>query len=265
MEDEIWITPKDAELLVASYQGRGSILAGDARAKILSWIGQDQVRALALEATRWVDEAPRPPLPSVPQPEREIGDSDDGDLQRAPAYRVNGAFSPVDNRQLPLVKLQCTDYLISLEDWGHAAAAGFDDGQLWSASEFTHLLRGQRNPLAYVVYAGVRLARSDIERRIEIAGWPEPKGVATPKASDSAATSNDSGRRPANWWPDFAEELAVYIHEAGTPDGEGQAGQSAMIDDIFKRLNARGKDEPSRTTVQPVIRAVLSRLRSAEN
>jgi len=73
------------------------------------------------------------------------------------------------------------------------------------------------------------------------------------------------GRRPANWWPDFAEELAVYIHDEGLPPGNDADGQNGVIDAVFKRMNERGKQEGGRTTVQPVVAAVLRRARSAEN
>lgn len=82
----------------------------------------------------------------------------------------------------------------------------------------------------------------------------------------SATTIPPKGGRPlAKWWPDFAEELAVYIHENGLPDGQGHDGQSDVIDAIFRKLSERGKPEPGRATVQPVVNAVLSRIRSAEN
>ncbi|GAA4780149.1 hypothetical protein [Novosphingobium ginsenosidimutans] len=77
--------------------------------------------------------------------------------------------------------------------------------------------------------------------------------------------SMSGGRRPANWWPDFAEELAIYCLKEDPPEGEGTDGQSAMIEAIFKRMAERGKPEPSRSTVQPVINAILRRWRSAGN
>ena len=73
------------------------------------------------------------------------------------------------------------------------------------------------------------------------------------------------GRAPANWWPAFAEELAWYVHEAGFPAGQGNEGQSEIIDAVFARMTSAGKPEPSRTTVQPVINALLARVRSAAN
>ena len=73
------------------------------------------------------------------------------------------------------------------------------------------------------------------------------------------------GRKPANWWPDFAEELAMYCLKDDPPEGTGTDGQSEMIDAIFGRMVERGKPEPSRTTVQPVINEILRRWRSAGN
>lgn len=77
--------------------------------------------------------------------------------------------------------------------------------------------------------------------------------------------NGNRGRKPANWWPDFAEELAIYCLKEDPPEGSGTEGQSEMIDAIFGRMAARGKSEPSRTTVQPVINEILRRWRSAGN
>lgn len=83
---------------------------------------------------------------------------------------------------------------------------------------------------------------------------------------DDAASKPRSGGRPsAKWWPDFAEELALYVHECGIPDGQGHEGQSEMMEAIFKRLVEAGKPEPGRATVQRVINAVMARIRSAGN
>ncbi|GAA5048328.1 hypothetical protein GCM10023208_05430 [Erythrobacter westpacificensis] len=86
-------------------------------------------------------------------------------------------------------------------------------------------------------------------------------------SEEESASSRTSrgGRPPAKWWPEFAEELALYVYEEGIPEGTGHEGQSAMIDGIFARMAAAGMGEPSRATVQPVINAVLARTRSAGN
>lgn len=71
------------------------------------------------------------------------------------------------------------------------------------------------------------------------------------------------GRSSALWWPDFAEELALFIYEEGLPEGAGAEGQSQVINGVFGRMAERGVGEPSRTSVQPVISAVLQRARLA--
>ena len=47
------------------------------------------------------------------------------------------------------------------------------------------------------------------------------------------------------------------------PAGTGNEGQTEIIDAVFKRMNEQGKSEAARTTVQPVVNAVLARWRSA--
>jgi len=71
---------------------------------------------------------------------------------------------------------------------------------------------------------------------------------------------HNRGRKHAHWWPAFAEELAVFIHDNGPPET-----QEALISGIQSAMTAAGKDEPSRAQIQPVIRAVFSRVRPAGN
>lgn len=84
-------------------------------------------------------------------------------------------------------------------------------------------------------------------------------------AQNPATESGKSrgGRPTASWWGAFAEELAVYVHDQGVPSGSGTVGQSEIIEEICKRMAARGLEEPSRTSVQPVVNNVLRRVRSA--
>ena len=81
----------------------------------------------------------------------------------------------------------------------------------------------------------------------------------------AAEEASIRGRKPASWWPDFAVELAVFIFENGLPDGDENEGQGALIKGVFDGMAERGSPEPSRTQIQPVINAVLARLRSAGN
>lgn len=103
---------------------------------------------------------------------------------------------------------------------------------------------------------GVEFAKPDIIRIVGNA--LNPTEVKTNQASRR-------GRPVASWWPDFAEELAVYIHDNGVPKGSDAEGQSKMIDKIFAALADRGREEPSRTSIQDVVSAVLRRIRSAGN
>lgn len=94
--------------------------------------------------------------------------------------------------------------------------------------------------------------------------WPLPDSDKDMQAPQSTGQRH-GGRPAANWWPDFAEELAVYIHENGIPEGQGHDGQSTLIDAVFARMAEQGKPEPGRGTVQTVMNAVLRRIRSAGN
>jgi hypothetical protein len=102
--------------------------------------------------------------------------------------------------------------------------------------------------------AKATIERDGLNKKLEGASAP-----STPTSIKSG------GRKPASWWPDFAEELAVHIYDEGLPAGVETGGQTDMIAAIFARMTERGKDEPSRTQVQPVINAVLRRLRPAGN
>lgn len=85
--------------------------------------------------------------------------------------------------------------------------------------------------------------------------------LARPMESGEAISNHAAkGRKPANWWPDFAEELAVYIHEHGMPKT-----QEALISGVQTALVEQGKAEPSRAQIQPVIRALFVRLSEAGN
>ncbi len=104
----------------------------------------------------------------------------------------------------------------------------------------------------------------------DIEAWPrfltEPKSDAIDQSIDvfgADEPKSSRGRSAAKWWPDFAEELALTVYMEGIPEGAGHEGQSELLDKVLTRLSAAGKPEPGRATVQPVINAVLARIRSA--
>lgn len=94
---------------------------------------------------------------------------------------------------------------------------------------------------------------------------------------DSGVLSNDeqgeqaskpgtaSGRPRSEKWIDWTAELVAHLYFNGLPEGDGVEGQDALIAAVDERLMARGLDGPSRSTVQPIARATLLLLRSAEN
>jgi hypothetical protein len=86
----------------------------------------------------------------------------------------------------------------------------------------------------------------------------EPKDSAV---SGDAPRRSSGGRKRADWWPAFVAELAVEVHENGIPAGHEANGSEALINAIFARMSKRGIEEGSRSAVQPVINAVLARMR----
>jgi hypothetical protein len=95
---------------------------------------------------------------------------------------------------------------------------------------------------------------------------PEPVVDDEPKGADQVAKPSVAGGRPrSEKWIDWVAELAAYIHFNGIPTGEGVEGQDALIAAIDQKLIDAGREGLSRSTVQPIVRAVLGRLRSAEN
>lgn len=73
-----------------------------------------------------------------------------------------------------------------------------------------------------------------------------------------------AGRPRSAAWTDWIAELSNYIHENGFPEGSGSQGQESLISGVADRLAERGLEGPSRSTVQPVVKAVLSRNRAEE-
>ena len=89
---------------------------------------------------------------------------------------------------------------------------------------------------------------------------------AIPGSDQAAPTAREiqrplNSRPPAVWWPAFAEELAIYMHEFGAPTGQGAEGQSAVIEKIQTRLTEARRPAPTRTQVQSVVTRVLRRMR----
>lgn len=84
-------------------------------------------------------------------------------------------------------------------------------------------------------------------------------------ALPASSAPGSRGRRLSEHWTPWVAELASIIHEHGIPPGAGSQGQEELIRKISDALATRGVEGPSRSTVQPVVQAVLDRLRSAGN
>lgn len=133
----------------------------------------------------------------------------------------------------------------------------------WLAGDFEFKLDGNRSGWDQNG-SGVVIGLEVDANHLPQFSWPQPDNDKELQVAQS--TGQRSGGRPAaNWWPDFAEELAVYIHEKGIPEGQGHDGQSTLMDAIFARMAEQGKPEPGRGTVQATVNAVLRRIRSAGN
>ena len=126
---------------------------------------------------------------------------------------------------------------------GHAALT-----QNWVTGDFATWIEHTQ----WRVY-GVEFDREDIESML-----PPKIECETPKPSIG-------GRRQSDLWRPWVAELVAYVHVNGVPEGHGSQGQEELIKGVADALAERGIEALGRSTVQPVIQAVLSRMRSAEN
>lgn len=118
--------------------------------------------------------------------------------------------------------------------------------QHWQTGTFSSRVSGHE----WTVY-GVEFGREWIDMYY-------PSAISEAVTTPAVVSGKSKGRAPANWWPDFAEELAFYIHENGPPET-----QEALIKAVFGAMVQRGKGEPSRTQVQPVVKKLFTRLERA--
>lgn len=130
--------------------------------------------------------------------------------------------------------------------------------QNWAAGDFETPMGMDRTVCrAY----GVQFRRTDIEAILPRDATPR----VTEGANGASAVPTGAGRKPSNLWPDWVAELVRLVHEQGLPSGAGAQGQEELIRTVADRLASRGRLAPGRTTVQPVVHAVLTRLREEDN
>lgn len=152
------------------------------------------------------------------------------------------------------------------EFWAHFANAGRDHRSFDTVSgdfHFNYTDGGYscRDGSAFDVWLDPRGLPS-----VAVPSWQSSTdAVADDAPAKAPPASNGRGRPAAGWWPDFAAELAIYVHEEGVPEGNDTEGQGMIIDAVLSRLAERGAREPSRASIQPVVNDVLRRLRAARN
>ena len=104
--------------------------------------------------------------------------------------------------------------------------------------------------------------------RVQVAeqeGLPTPTVPVAEPTMPEMSRQRAGGRRMSILWPDWVAELVFHLHENGFPEGEGAAGQDALIAAVEERLIQQDREAPSRSTVQDTVRAVLVRYRAAGN
>jgi hypothetical protein len=86
-------------------------------------------------------------------------------------------------------------------------------------------------------------------------------GLAAPLEPSLQAVS--LGRPLSDRWRPWIAELVAEIHDHGVPEGVGSQGQEQIIKAVAEALAERGQETLSRSAVQPVVQAVLDRMRAA--
>ena len=144
----------------------------------------------------------------------------------------------------------CASQPETIFDWqsGKVSGRGVIDGD-----DYRVLIKGIQFEVSGII---------DLEAMM-LAELPPPDVSAEPNGKQGS--ENRGRRRDPVKWANWTAELVAYIHENGIPAGCDDDGQDQLIDAIDSRLMERGEDGLGRSTVQPIVRAVLLRLRSAEN
>jgi len=147
----------------------------------------------------------------------------------------------------------CANQPETIIDWqsGKVSGRGIIDG-----NDYRVLIKGLQFEVAGII---------DLEAMM-LAELPPPDiSVESSSGKEREGSVNRGRKRDPVKWADWTAELVAHIHENGIPEGCDADGQDHLIDEIDSRLIERGQNGLSRTTVQPIVRAVLLRLRSAGN
>jgi hypothetical protein len=137
--------------------------------------------------------------------------------------------------------------------WFDEAGPGMD--QNWASGDFAISLPGGYRVRAY----GTQFNKSDIQAMI-----PADPLIAA-RSIKEALEKSKGGRPMSKVWPEWIAEVVLYLRDEGYPVGQGDKGADELIAAVDDRLEARKIKAPVRSTVQPATRAILARLRAADN
>lgn len=161
------------------------------------------------------------------------------------------------------------DTNVAVPDWFWEECLDHEDAVLdWTLGEF--IGRGvvdddeckvRLSGVEFEVAGIVELERFEREQRARL---PSSLGEEAGQPSSPAIVANPTRRLNELWLP-WVAELVAYLHQEGVPPGVGSQGQQQIIRAVDDRLAKAGVATLGRTTVQPVVQAVLDRMRSAED
>ena len=155
---------------------------------------------------------------------------------------------------------------VEVPEWAWASVSTADAVLNWLTSTFAGTdtidgdeLKVRLTGVEFDVSAIVDLERHIRSLKEDTATRTAPEPEPEPESSQSAGRG---GRRPSKSWPNWVAELVAVIHNEGIPDGQGAQGQEELLNKVADALAERGIEGLGRTTVQPVVQAVLDRLRA---
>jgi hypothetical protein len=145
---------------------------------------------------------------------------------------------------------ECLEDEATVLNWrtGRFAGTGIVDGD-----EYKVIVSG----VEFEVAAIVEIEAMEAEARVV------EEADSGPAASEGGGVPR--GPKLSQRWRPWVAELVAHVHENGAPEGVGSQGQEELIKAVADALAARGEEMLARSTVQPIVQAVLDRLRSADN
>ena len=157
------------------------------------------------------------------------------------------------------------DLNVEVPDWfWENCSHGSDTILIWLTGRFAG--KGFVDDEEYrAVLNGVEFQVSDIvslERANRSRDLPTAEDLAI---ADTGSAEAGQGRRKSDLWRPWIAELVARVHDEGLPEGVGSQGQEELIKAVADALAERGQDSLSRSAVQPIVQAVLDRMRRANN